>query len=362
MTVLYCKESTMPGHGIIVIGTSAGGVEALSQLVASFPSNLPAAIFIVLHVPSQGTSVLPRILNRAGVLPCMHPIDGQAIENGHIYIAPPDQHLLVKRGYIQLTHGPRENGHRPAVDPLFRSAARAYGPHVIGVILSGVLDDGTAGMVAVQMRNGICVVQDPLDAVYTGMPQSAIDNVKIDHIVALAQMGDLLVRLVENPVPDKAVNVETDFIEMETDMAELEENAMHEEDHPGRPSVYGCPECGGTLWEIQEGELTRYRCRIGHAYSAQTLLSEQSEALEEALWIALRALEENVSLSKRMAQRAQEHGSKHSAKQFNEQAEAAHERAEIVRRALKYGTLTMNTGVTPDGKHTPVSPTGAEQL
>jgi two-component system chemotaxis response regulator CheB len=163
-------------------------------------------------------------------------------------------------------------------------------------------------------------------------------------------MGELLEQLAQLPVPNEHANEEAELIEMEIDMAELEENAMNEEDHPGTPSVYGCPECGGTLWEIQEGELIRYRCRIGHAYSAQTLLAEQSEALEEALWVALRALEESASLSTRMAQRAQERGSQRSAQQFEEQAAAAYERAEIVRRALKYGTLTMNPEVAPFGR------------
>lgn len=331
----------MPGHDIIVIGASAGGVEALSRLVTLFPPDLPASVFIVLHVPAEGTSVLPRILNRAGPLPAVHPVNGQAIEKGRIYIAPPDQHLLVKYGFMELTRGPRENGHRPSVDPLFRSAARAYGRRVVGVILSGVLDDGTAGLVAVEMREGICVVQDPVDALYAGMPQSAIDNVTVDYIVPIADMGALLVQLVQTPIPDEEENPESELIEMEIDMAELDEHTMHEDEHPGIPSVYGCPECGGTLWEIQEGELVRYRCRIGHAYSAQTLLAEQAESLEEALWVALRALEESASLSHRMAHRAQERGATRSVEQFDEQARAAHERAEIIRKALKYGTLTV---------------------
>jgi two-component system chemotaxis response regulator CheB len=334
----------MSGHDIIVVGASAGGVEALSQLVASLPPDLPASVFIVLHIPAEGTSVLPRILNRAGPLLAVHPLDGQVIEKGHVYIAPPDHHLLIKQGYIELTRGPRENGHRPSVDPLFRSAARAYGRRVVGVVLSGALDDGTAGLLAVDMRGGICVVQEPHEALYAGMPQSAIDNVEVDHIVPLAEMGELLMQLAQTPVPDKEENAETEFLELEIDMAELEEHPMQEDGHVGKPSVYGCPECGGTLWEIQEADLMRYRCRIGHAYSAQTLLAEQSQALEDALWVALRALEESASLAHRMAHRAGERGSTRSMQQFNEQAEAAHERADIIRKALKYGTLTI-TGI-----------------
>src|SRR5215207_239744 len=189
----------MSGHDIIVVGASAGGVEALSQLVASLPPDLPASVFIVLHIPAEGTSVLPRILNRAGPLPAIHPLDGQVIEKGHVYIAPPDHHLLIKQGYVELTRGPRDNGHRPSVDPLFRSAARAYGRRVVGVVLTGALDDGTAGLLAVGMRGGICVVQDPQDALYAGMPQSAIDNVEVDHVVPLAEMGELLMQLAQTP-------------------------------------------------------------------------------------------------------------------------------------------------------------------
>ncbi len=334
----------MAEHDIIVVGASAGGVEALTQLVAAFPENLPAAVFIVLHIPAEGTSVLPRILNRAGPLHAVHPVDGQAVQKGHIYVAPADQHMLLKPGYIHLTHGPRENGHRPAVDPLFRSAARAYGPRVIGVVLSGALDDGTAGLVAIHLRGGMCVVQDPNDALYPGMPQSAIDNVDVDDIVPIAQMGNTLFQLSQTPIPDEVETSreEAGLIAVEVDMAELDEHAMQEDEHPGKPSVYGCPECGGTLWEIQEGEVFRYRCRIGHAYSAQTLLSEQSEALEDALWVALRALEESASLASSMAERAIKRGSMHSAAQFSEQAKDASDRAEIVRQALKYGTLTLS--------------------
>src|SRR4051812_8388035 len=208
------EELLMPEHDVVVIGASAGGVEALSRLVGMFPPDLPASVFVVLHVPAESTSVLPRILNRAGPLPVIHPISGQAFERGHIYVAPPDHHLLVKQGYCELTRGPRENGHRPAVDPLFRSAARVYGARVIGVILSGALDDGTAGMVAIQMRKGICVVQSPDDALYAGMPQSAIDNVKVDHVIPLAEMGNLLVELAHTPVLIESAEPDAEFMDM----------------------------------------------------------------------------------------------------------------------------------------------------
>ncbi len=191
----------MPGHDIIVVGTSAGGVEALINLVKNLPIDLNATIFIVLHVPSHGTSVLPRILNKVSGLPVSHAQNGEAIVKGRIYVAPPDYHLLVKLGYISLVKGPRENTHRPAIDPLFRSAAQSYGRRVIGVVLTGVLDDGTAGLKAVKMRNGVAVVQSPDDAMYTGMPRSAIENVDgIDHILPLADIPSVLVNLANKPI------------------------------------------------------------------------------------------------------------------------------------------------------------------
>src|SRR5207244_2427388 len=167
----------MPGRDIIVVGASAGGVEALATLVRGLPADLPAAVFVVLHVPPHGTSVLPQILTRAGRLPAKHAVDGEAIQAGRIYVAPPDHHLLVKPGYVRVAHGPRENGHRPAVDALFRTAARTYGHRVAGVVLTGVLDDGTAGLIAVKLRGGAALVQHPDDALYDGMPRSALDNV-----------------------------------------------------------------------------------------------------------------------------------------------------------------------------------------
>jgi two-component system, chemotaxis family, protein-glutamate methylesterase/glutaminase len=337
----YNWRSAVANRSIIVVGASAGGVEALSELVAHLPTDFPAAIFIVLHVPSHGTSVLPRILSRAGFLPAIHPQDSQPIQSGHIYVAPPNLHLLVKNGYVTLARGPKENGHRPGIDPLFRSAARVYGNRVIGVILTGTLDDGTAGLQAIKMRGGITVVQSPEDAMYSGMPLSAIEHVDVDYIKPVKEIADLLVRLTQETISDDTAPA-IDTINREADMAELDKNALEDENgRPGTPSAFACPECGGTLWEIHDSDLIRFRCRTGHAFSAQTLLAEQAEALEEALWIALRALEENASLANRMAQRSEEQGRHHSATHFSEEAEAARQRAEIIRQALLQGTLTL---------------------
>lgn len=328
----------MPGHDIIVVGASAGGVEALTYLVKHLPSDLNATILIVLHVPTHGTSVLPHILKRAGKLPVSHPKDGEPIRQGQIYVAPPDYHLLVKPGYLHLTRGPRENNHRPAIDPLFRTAARAYGQRVVGVVLTGVLDDGTAGLKAVKMRGGVAVVQHPDDAMYSGMPLSAINNVDdIDQVLPLADIPDALVALANTPVQTNAEIPVPQEIEIESELAELDMNVLNNEKRPGKPSPFACPDCGGTLWDLSQGDLLRFRCRTGHAYSAETLLAKQGDALEDALWIALRALEEKASLSGRMASRMRDRNQSLSAQRLEEQAQDAHKHATIIRDLLAMG-------------------------
>lgn len=330
------------GQDIIVIGASAGGVEALSALVRALPADLPAAVFIVLHVPAYGNSVLPDILNRAKTLPARHPQDNEAILPGRIYVAPPDHHLLVKPGRVRVLRGPSENGHRPAVDPLFRTAARAYGRRVAGVILSGTLDDGTAGLVAVKMRGGVAVVQNPDEAMFNGMPRSAVENVDCDWVVPLAEIGPTLVRLATTPlVPltpsEEAEATLLDAMKRETDIIEMDPQAMQQDERPGTPSPFSCPECGGVLLELKDNgqpDFFRFRCRTGHAYSPDSLIAEQSEALEEALWAALRALEESAVLARRLFERARARGHSFAAARFAEQADDNDARAATVRQAL----------------------------
>jgi two-component system chemotaxis response regulator CheB len=335
----------MPGRDIIVVGASAGGVEALGALVRGLPADLPAAVFVVLHVPPHGTSVLPNILRRAGPLPADHARDGEEIKPGRIYIGPPDFHMLIKNGSIRLARGPTENSHRPAIDPLFRTAARRYGRRVVGVVLSGVLDDGTAGLLAIKGQGGLAIVQHPDDALYPGMPQSALDVVSIDYTLPVADIGPLLARLAATPLapaPPPAVSAE---MEVETDMAELELDAMQTFDRPGIPSTFACPECNGVLWELHEGDLIRYRCRVGHAWSPDSLLAKQSDALEAALWSALRALEERAALAIKMAERADQRGYDLVASKFRAQVGEAEGHARVIRRVLlsKRGENTEST-------------------
>jgi two-component system chemotaxis response regulator CheB len=329
----------MPGHDIIVIGASAGGVEALIALARGLPADLPASLFVVNHFPPHGTSLLPEILTRAGPLPATHGTNGEEIAPGRIYIAPPNYHLLIKRGHITLARGPRENGHRPAIDPLFRTAARAYGPRVIGVILTGTLDDGTAGLWTIKRCAGLAVVQEPSDALYSGMPLSALENVAVDHVVPLSQMPSLLARLAKEPVEEEGVRAVSEEMQKEAAIAELDMTVLEGESHPGTPASLGCPECGGTLWELTEEEFIRFRCRVGHAYTADTLLAEQTESLEAALWTALRALEEKASLTHRLIERARRRGNALIVGRFEQQVRDTHERARVIRQFL----LTSDT-------------------
>ena len=339
----------MPGRDVVVVGASAGGVEALIQLVGKLPADWPASLFVVLHLPAGATSVLPQILHRHGALRAAHARDREPIEHDRIYVAPPDRHLLVDRHHVRLVHGPKENGHRPAVDPLFRSAARAYGRRVIGVVLSGMLDDGTAGLQAIKARGGLALVQDPADALFPGMPDSALENVAVDHYAAAADLAALLAELVREPVEDNRV-AEDDKLNLETELVEMDLDAIERTQRPGQPSVFTCPECQGTLWEMRDGELVRFRCRVGHAFSAESLFAGQSERLEMALWTALRALEEKVTLAQRMAARAQERGHHRAAALFVERETEAQHQAAIIRDVLEHTRPTEVPNMEGDGR------------
>jgi two-component system chemotaxis response regulator CheB len=324
------------GHDIVVVGASAGGVEALVRLARGLPSDLPASVFVVLHITPDAESALPDILSRAGPLPALHPADGQRIKPGYIYVAPPDRHLLIPGGRVHVARGPRENGHRPAVDPLFRTAARTFGPRVIGVVLSGTLDDGTAGLSAIKARGGVAIVQDPEEALFPGMPRSALDNVAVDHVLRIDDIGERVVSLARQPVTGTRPRVSYEM-DIEARMAELEQGAVQSYERPGVPSGFSCPDCGGVLWELVDGELIRYRCRVGHAYSPDTLSTKQLDTLEDALWMALRALEEQAALARRLAERAEERGQPRIASRFRSRYRDTQDQAEVIREVLANG-------------------------
>lgn len=325
----------MPAKDIIVIGASSGGIEALKKIVAELPKGLRASIFVALHTAPYSLGTLPEILEYAGPLSASNAKDWEEIKPGHIYVAPPDHHLLVERtGYVRTTRGPKENRFRPAIDPLFRSAAHAFGPRVIGVILTGWLDDGTAGLWAVKQRGGTSIVQNPEEAYAPAMPMNAIKHVEVDHIVRLEDIASLLVRLTSEGTDEQGVYPVSDEMETEVRIAR-EDNALESGiEKWGEPSLYACPECHGVLLQLKEGNNVRFRCHTGHAYSVDTLLAEFSEKTEDALWNAIRAIEENVILLRHLATHFNEKHQNGRAEQFLKKAQEAQRRSDLIRQAV----------------------------
>lgn len=296
----------MSARDIIVIGASNGGDEAVVELLAGLPPEFSGAIMVVIHSAPGGSSQWPQLLERVGRLPVAYASDGEPIQSGRIFIAPANFHLLVKKGHLQLTRGPRENHFRPAIDPLFRTAARAYGSRVVGVILSGRLNDGTNGLLRIKRLGGTAVIQSPEDARVPQMPLSALQHVTVDYVLPVAQMPALLSKLAQQNVAPHESELECE--ESEVDVAEHGDWALQSHKFPGAPSSLTCPECGGTLWQVDEDNLIRFRCHLGHAFTAEGLLDQQDERVEASLWTALRDLEEAAEFRRRMAIRAREGG------------------------------------------------------
>lgn len=327
----------MAKHDIIAIGASIGGVEVLTKLARGLPADLPAALFVVLHIPPTRPSMLPRILDAAGPLPAMSALDEQPILPGRIYVAPPDRHLILEPGMVRVVQGPKENGHRPAVDPLFRSAARSYRSRVVGVVMTGGLDCGTAGLLAIKRLGGVTVVQDPSDAYCGDMPRSALNHVQIDHCVSGDDMAALLSRLANEEAKPEAPAVSSP-LDKESMMAATDPE-VEAEIPPGTASAFGCPDCGGVLYEVRDGEFLHFRCRVGHAFGIEGFQAQQQNALEGALCAALRALEEQGALFRRLAQRARDLNQTLSAASFAERGRAAEHQARLVRQAIQHGMM-----------------------
>jgi two-component system chemotaxis response regulator CheB len=292
---------TVSVEKIVVIGTSAGGFDALDELMGQLPSGLPASFMVVQHMPAEANGIgLLNQLKRHKSFACKFAVNDEPFEAGRMYIAPPDCHLLVKQKRLLVTKGARENRYRPAIDPLFRSAAVAYGPRVIGVVLTGLLDDGTAGLIAIKSCGGATMVQDPADAAYPGMPRSALANVKIDECVPLAFMGPALEMLIRSR-PHKALPIPAG-VRAEAKIAERVLSDVAEVNILGDQVPYNCPNCGGVLWQIKHQKTLRYRCHTGHSYTAAALLTSQEEKIEETLWVSLRMFEERKNLLNTMSQ------------------------------------------------------------
>lgn len=290
----------LPFEHLVAVGASSGGIEALVTLVAALPATFPAPICIVQHIAAESPGVLPRVLGQAGSLPVEGAVNGRRLVAGRVYVAPPDHHLLVEPGRLVVSRGPRENRFRPAIDPLFRSAAQVYGPRVIGVVLTGSLDDGTAGLWTIKQLGGVAIVQDPADAMFPSMPESASRHVSIDYSVRLAEIAPLLVRLASVPVHERSVEV-PDRLEVEVDIAKGRDAHDAGVQRLGEPSPFACPECHGVLLEWKEANRSRFRCHTGHAYSAAGLLRAVNDAIEDALWNAIRAADEGGRLIEHLA-------------------------------------------------------------
>ena len=321
----------MASRDIVVIGGSSGALEALRAFVGHLGPDFPAAIFIVIHTSPDSPGLLPQILNQSGRLPARFPDDGERFGPGRIYVAPPDRHLLLKREFVRVTRGPRENRFRPAVDPLFRTAAMAYGRRVVGIVLSGGQDDGAVGLAFIKRHGGVAVVQDPETALVPGMPEAALRHVAVDHVAGLHQLPGLLARLTSEPIPSVEAEMPD---ELPRDIAEVGGHAIHHAKQLGPPSPFTCPDCGGTLWQSQDGEMLQYQCHVGHRFSGDSLIGAQDEALDQALWTGLRALEESAELRRRMARHARERGLVAIARNYDEHAEESEVRAGVIRRVL----------------------------
>jgi two-component system chemotaxis response regulator CheB len=320
---------------LVVVGASAGGVEALTTLMGGLPTDLDAAICVVVHLPAAAESRLAHIISRAGPLQAIQARGGERLARGRIYVAPPGHHLTVRGGHTVVARGPHENGVRPSIDVLFRSAAVAYGNRTIAVVLSGTRDDGVAGASAVGARGGCVFVQDPDDSLFGALPMHTVVRDHPDRVLPLNELAGAITSAVarlstEVPMSENG----NEDMSLETEYATLDADAVGRQAPPGESSAFSCPACGGVLWELDEGDLLRFRCRVGHAYTADGVVGEQGESIETALWVALRALQERAQLCHRLAQRVGSAGAKQSQARFEALAEESREQAEVIRRLL----------------------------
>jgi two-component system, chemotaxis family, protein-glutamate methylesterase/glutaminase len=322
----------MSNRDIIVIGGSAGATAPLKEILGRLPAGLPAAVFVVLHIPARGIGILSTVASAASRLPVVQAESGMVINNGHIYLAAPDHHLLLLESHMMLGRGPRENMARPAIDALFRSAALQYGPRVIGVVLSGLLSDGAAGLTAIKQCGGLALVQDPRDAIADEMPLRALEATTVDLCVAGAKIGDVLSDLVREepgtrlPVPPE--------LRLEVQIAAGERVGSDSLANIANPAPLTCPGCGGVLSELKLEHPLRFRCQVGHAYTADALAQEQEGKVDEALRVALRIIEERAELVHRMAADGRHSGRMAVAHMYDARAAEYREYADMIRRVM----------------------------
>ena len=342
----------MAKRNIIVIGGSTGSFEVFKTIAAGLAEGLDAAIFIVWHMSPNVRGILPAVLDGIGPLPAIEPRDGETIETGRIYVARPDHHLLLEEGRVRVTRGPKENRFRPAIDPLFRSAAFAYGPRVIGVITSGALDDGTSGLWEVKQRGGLAIVQDPSDAEIASMSESAIREVRVDHIVPAIDIAGLITKLSQQEIDEHEVHMQ-DKAHDEQTREEIniaaEDIALYQDVfQKGKLTPFTCPECSGVLAMVRDGDRARFRCHTGHAFSADSLLASLTENIEESLWSAVRGVDESIMLLNHIGDHFAEVNNGALAARFFQKAKEAQERNERIRDVVIHHELLTTESVEHD--------------
>jgi len=331
----HARPLPLPTRDQVAIGASSGGIEALKHLVSALPAEMPAALFVVVHMAADAPSQLADILSRRGPLPAVQAEDGMPARPGRIHVAPPDHHLLVEGSMLRVVRGPRENRHRPAIDPLFRSLAWSHGPRAVGVVLSGLLDDGTAGLWAIKSCGGTTIVQEPEEAEHPEMPRNALMHNRIDHRLRLVDIAALLARLAREP-PDEPAPQPPASLRDEIAASKLEGQGIAGSLRLGSLSPFTCPQCRGALWEIEVGGALRYRGHTGHGFSGQSLLADQARAAEDGLYTALRVLEEKTEALRRLAERSRLPGLRGD---YEERTRALERSGETMRQLLARGAL-----------------------
>src|SRR5215216_2035202 len=343
--------------GCIVIGASAGGYHVVVDIISQLPANLPVPVFVVIHIPASEPSYLPAILSKAGRLPAINPLDGAIIEPGYIYVAPPDHHILISDGRIAVKRGPKENGFRPSIDALFRSAAYAYGPGAIGVVLSGALNDGTSGLWSIKRLGGTAIVQDPYEAEYTSMPRSALEYVEADYSLPSTEIGALLARLANEQLTQEVMmgnDIENDLrkrIGREVQLASGTNISPKNVLELGELSAFTCPECHGSLVKITEGKFSRFRCHTGHGFTEDALLEAVMQSIGKMIWQVTRGLQETEMLLEHIGQHSRGAGDTDRAKNFFAKAR------EIGKRASQFQAIaleheSLNTDNVEQGQST----------
>lgn len=322
----------MSKRDIIVIGASAGGILALVELVNQLPGNFEASVFVVQHLAPYTKSILPTLLSRPGKIEAVHPKDGEKIRSRQIYVAPPDHHLLIEKDLVLVKRGPKENRFRPSIDALFRSAAYSYRERVIGVVLSGLLDDGTSGLWSVKRMGGLCVVQDPFDAEYPSMPESVLEQVEVDHMVPIIDLAALLQELVQQKAPESTALSSDEEKRLTTEIHIASQDNAFEMGvlDMGPLTPFTCPECNGTLVQIREGQITRFRCHTGHAFTENSLLSGITKTVEENLWEVIKGMEEAIMLLEQTGEQMKKEG-RRGASAFFEKAKETRQRVQVIR-------------------------------